>query len=354
MLANLEDHNSLVMVLSQSDIPWLQQLLNTALHNGASVRTIIRMIEDALERGYWPHGHTAETTDLSLLVYWLGGSNLLYALSKRLALPSLRTLRTKMSFIKVTPTIGCISVDTVKKNVQEVVIAPRLQAHGPQSRHGVSLLIDETALEEAAVYLPKANGVGGLCWTHSHLIDPTLYNYQSAIHIATSLKSGNVHLGEEVTVVGAHIFSEDGLYPLLAAPTCKSEDATDMEFIFNTVINGWQVAGGEQDIGPLWSFATDGDATWRKAGHRTFLKHWLPITSPLYGTLSNLPGMNIYTGNGDVTLNFDYKHIIKREYPSILAMSGVIDAIRCRLQHMCSWCQRHLPQSWTVHHHVHP
>jgi len=62
-----------------------------------------------------------------------------------------------------------------------------------------------------------------------------------------------------------------------------------MEFIFNTAISGWRVAGGKEDIGLLWSFAMDGDATRQKAGHRVFLKNQLPITSPLHGTLSNLP-----------------------------------------------------------------
>lgn len=114
-----------------------------------------------------------------------------------------------------------------------------------------------------------------------------------------------------MTVIGAHIFGEDRLYPILTAPTCKFEDTTDMEFVFNTAISGWQAAGGEEDIGPLWSFATDGDATRRKAGHRVFLKNQLPITSLLHSMLSNLPGMNLYTGDGEVTLDFDYKHIIK-------------------------------------------
>jgi len=117
MLANLEDHNSLVMALSQANIPWLCQLLKTALHNGASICMIIWMIEDALERGYRPHGHTAEATDLALFIYWLGGRSLLFALNKRLALPSLCTLCSKMSFVKITPTIGRISIDTIKKNI---------------------------------------------------------------------------------------------------------------------------------------------------------------------------------------------------------------------------------------------
>jgi len=92
MLTSLEDHNSLVMALSQADMPWLCQLLQTALHNGTNVRTIIHMIEDALERGYRPCGHSTEANEITLLVYRLGGSNLLYVLSKCLALPSLCTL----------------------------------------------------------------------------------------------------------------------------------------------------------------------------------------------------------------------------------------------------------------------
>ena len=63
----------------------------------------------------------------------------------------------------------------------------------------------------------------------------------------------------------------------------------------------------------VWCVTTDGDATRQKAGHRVFLKNQLPIMSLLHGTLSNLPGMNLYMGDGEVTLDFDYKHIIKHK-----------------------------------------
>lgn len=36
--------------------------------------------------------------------------------------------------------------------------------------------------------------------------------------------------------------------------------------------------------------------------------------SPLYGTLINMPGLNLFTGEGEVTLDFDYKHILKRKF----------------------------------------
>ncbi|KIO07203.1 hypothetical protein M404DRAFT_50423, partial [Pisolithus tinctorius Marx 270] len=88
MPSSLEDHTSLVMALLDHDVPWLRQLLQTSLHNGTSIRTILRMIEDALEHGYRPKNHGTDAIDLALLVYRLGGANLLFVLNQRLALPS--------------------------------------------------------------------------------------------------------------------------------------------------------------------------------------------------------------------------------------------------------------------------
>jgi hypothetical protein len=94
---------------------------------------------------------------------------------------------------------------------------------------GVSILTDEIALEEAAVYFPSEHGVGGLCWKHAHVIDPILNTYDSAIQIASKIDSGQVHLAKEMTVAVVHLFGEDKTYPLLAAPTCKEGDHSDWE-----------------------------------------------------------------------------------------------------------------------------
>ncbi|KAG1802537.1 hypothetical protein EV424DRAFT_1474664 [Suillus variegatus] len=246
------------MALSQSDIPWLRNLLQTALKNGASIRTILRAIEDALERGYRPRGHSQDTLDLSLLILRLGGRNLL-------------TLHQHTSFVKIAPTVGCITQDIIQQNIGSVALTPRTQA-GLKKLRG-------TALEEAAVFLSQSNSIGGLCWTHSPLVDVALNNYHSALNISHALTAGRVHLGKEVSVVGAHLFGEDMFYPILAAPTCKLEN---------------------------------GDTTRRKAGHHTFVQISLSFTSPRYGTLSNLPGLNLLTGEYEITLDFDYKHVLKR------------------------------------------
>ncbi|KAG1747472.1 hypothetical protein EDB19DRAFT_1905611 [Suillus lakei] len=230
MLSVIEDYLFLVMALAQCDVPWLRNLLQT------------------------------EADDLALLILHLGGHNLLYALSQRLPLPSLRTLGRHTSFVKITPIIGQITMGVIQHNIAAVILAPWAQA-GLNTLCGVSFLIDEMVLEEVAGYLPQSNSIGGLCWTHSHLVDTTLNNYQSALGVANVLKSGKVHLGKELTVASTHEFGEDGIYPILAAPTCKSKNFTDMEFIFESVIDLWYASGADWAVGPAWSFATDGDAT---------------------------------------------------------------------------------------------
>ncbi|KAI6145814.1 hypothetical protein BKA82DRAFT_145081, partial [Pisolithus tinctorius] len=216
----------------------------------------------------------------------------------------------KMSFIKVMPTVGHISKDSIKANISNSILQLHSHVSTDHPLCGVSFVIEKTALKETAVYMPTSNSVGGLCWTHSHQVDLMLNTYKSTL-LANVLKEGTVHLGKEVTVAGVHLFSEDGLYPLLTAPTCKTEESADMEFIFNIVMASWQESGVVENVGPIWSFTTDGNTTCHKTGHKTFLKTQLLEFSPLYGALVNLPGLNLMTNNDEVTLKFDYKHTFK-------------------------------------------
>jgi hypothetical protein len=152
-------------------------------------------------------------------------------------------------------------------------------------------MVDEIALEEMAVHFSKYNKVGGLCWKHSHVVDPVLRTYDSAVSIAQKIHDGKVHLGKELTVIGVLCFGEDEIYPILAAPTCKTEDASDMECILAQTIECWNISR-----------------------HKLFVKTPLPPDSPLYGTHVNLPGLNLFTGAGEVTLDFDFKHVFKRMF----------------------------------------
>ncbi|KAI6003279.1 hypothetical protein F5J12DRAFT_893920 [Pisolithus orientalis] len=313
-LSTIKSHSALVMALSQSDLPWLRQFLSTLLKNGAGINAILHKIEEAIEHGYKPHNYTKDAYDLALLVYCLGGANLLYALNQHLALPSLHSvIQNHFSTITITPTIGPITLDAIAMNIS-----------GHTALHGVSLLTDEVALEECTVYFPSANRVGGLCWKHSHAIDPILNTFKLATLIATKLTSGEVHLGKEMTVVAMHCFGEVETYPVLATPLCKEEDHNDWEKLMKTTIDVRYSGDAQEMVGPLWSFATDGDSTRCKAGHKVFMKSKLNELSSLYGILSDLPGLNLYTGPHNMTLDFDHKHIIKCFCMMLCSMNGLM------------------------------
>ncbi|KAG0700353.1 hypothetical protein DFH29DRAFT_807752 [Suillus ampliporus] len=309
------------MAISEGDIPRLQQIINIALQNGASIHEIVNKLEDALEGAYNPHGYGAEDLDIATLVFRLGGRQLLFALNHKLGLPSLRTLCAKSTFTSVMPTIGPIRDEQFNQNINSIVLSSRSDS---SPHRGISLMIDEIALEEMAVHFSKYNKVGSLCWKHSHIVDPVLHTYNSAADIAQKIHDGDVHLGKELTVIGASCFGEDEIYPLLAAPTCKTEDATDMEKILARTIRCWNASGAAATVGPIWSFATDGDVTRHAAGHKLFLKTPLSEDSPLYGLLVNLAGLNLFTGDGEVTLDFDFKHIFKRICTLIQSPAGIV------------------------------
>ncbi|KAG1777967.1 hypothetical protein EV702DRAFT_947624, partial [Suillus placidus] len=298
------------MALSESDVPRIQHILAVALKRGSSIHQIINTLKDAIAGTYHPRGYSGDDLDIAMLAYRLGGRQLLYAFSRRLGLPSLRTLQTHHTFTSISPTIGSITTEQFDANIKTLILIPSQSTVVP--RRGHSLMMDEIALEERASHHRASNSVIGLCHAHSHLVDPTLHTYDSALHIAEKLTEGLIHLGKEMSVLAVGSFGDDVIFPILAAPTCKCENAEMMISIFTLAIDRWRETGAEEHLGPIFSVATDGDSMWRAAGHSMFLKTNLPTTSRLYGTLSHMQGLNLATGDYEITLDFDLKHILKR------------------------------------------
>ncbi|KAJ7504002.1 hypothetical protein B0H11DRAFT_2352998 [Mycena galericulata] len=286
--------------IAESDYPRLTQLLSAGLRNGASPRKLINLLGDVVEGlvKYTPRPSTdSRTLDIGLMSYVLGGRKLLYALSHGMGLPSLRTLRRYMAFTRIMPTIGTINLSDIIHNIEQVVLKPR-EAAGRTKLRRVSLLIDETALEERAVHFRHNDRVGG---------------YQG----------GKAHLAKEMTVVAATCFGESGTYPILALPACKHMTAEDSTTIYQVVTKAWKMHAASQ-VGILWSWATDGDMMRRVAGYKEFLAHKLPSTSAIHGTLAGMVGLNLYTGLDEVTLDFDFKHIFKRICTLLRSVQGIV------------------------------
>ncbi|KAJ7471015.1 hypothetical protein FB451DRAFT_1037175, partial [Mycena latifolia] len=146
-MRKIADYKRFMDAVAEMNIPRLQQLVSVGLRRGASPSAIIRMMQSALEGVYRPRPVLdSRTLDIALMVYRLGGRKLLYAVNHGLGLPSLRTLRNHMAFTKIMPTVGTISVSDIIHNINEVLLKPH-KAAGKEGLRGVSLLIDEVALE---------------------------------------------------------------------------------------------------------------------------------------------------------------------------------------------------------------
>ncbi|KAJ7477836.1 hypothetical protein B0H11DRAFT_2281259 [Mycena galericulata] len=322
-LKKIADYKRFMDAVAEMNIPRLQQLVSVGLRRGASPSAIIRMMQSALEGVYRlrPILDT-RTLDIALMVYRLGGRKLLYAVNHGLGLPSLRTLRNHMAFTRIMPTVGTISVADIVHNIKEVILKPR-EAAGKKGLRGVSLLIDEVALEERAGHFRHNNMVGGLCWRHSSRVNLCLNSYQAAVDIATALKNGKVHLGKEMTVVSASCFGESGTYPIMALPSCKHVGPDESGLIYETVTKAWREHAAAT-VGEQWSWSTDGDSSRRRAGYAHFVQHKLTSASPIFGTLAGMTGLNLYTGIHDITLDFDYKHIFKRICTLLRSAQGMV------------------------------
>ncbi|KAJ7121422.1 hypothetical protein C8R44DRAFT_529506, partial [Mycena epipterygia] len=312
----MEDFERLIMAIASNDVPSIHSIIETAMRNGASVRTMANRIYDAFEGLHQTKGFTDFERDLGILIYRLGGRSLLYAMNHALNLPSLRTICNSAKFIKITPTIGPISKDEIRTNIKNVILVPRSESKVPHAtRSGVSIKMDESAIEEQAVYFSHANQVGGLCQKHSCNIpgiDPlTLATHDSALNIVEALGRGDVHFGKELAFVAAQCINESTLYPLLCAPTCKRETWEDMVALFRMIIDVWdETAKGT--VGEIWDFSTDGDHLRRKAGHVVFVQFELGPGDALFVVLSGLPGLNLFTGPSYILITFDWRHILKR------------------------------------------
>ncbi|KAJ7578134.1 hypothetical protein C8J56DRAFT_711788, partial [Mycena floridula] len=323
------------MAMAENDVPRLNALVSTCIRSGAGVKTMTEKIAQAFAGNYSPKVFTPKDMELSLLVLRLGGRPLLHALNHALNLPSVRTLYRHMKFTRIMPTIGHITSNEIEHNLREVLMKDRASTSPPPPLRGVSILIDKTVLEEQASHFKHSNSVGGLCWLHTTSFQLVLRSYQSALFLAQGIGLGTFHLAKEVTVAAVSLFGESRSYPILAAPTCKKETADDTVSQMQLIINAFNRIARDT-VGAIWSFATDGDAIRRAAGYTMFVKTMLSEDSPLWNILGALRklGFNLFTGDFDITLDFDFKHLLKRWSTLLRSTAGILLNNGCVINRM--------------------
>ncbi|KIJ34835.1 hypothetical protein M422DRAFT_181592, partial [Sphaerobolus stellatus SS14] len=183
---------------------------------------------------------------------------------------------------------------------------------------GHSLLMDEINLEERGRYLPSSNSIAGLCREHSHAVNEQVTSINAVELVAEAIQQGLCHLGKEATVCAIGPFSRDKYHisPILISPTCKTETAEGCKVWILMILDQWaKHADGEAKCGPIWSVASDGDATRQKTFHLMLMSETIKPGEALWDELGALKLFNLQTGPKAVTMDFDFKHIFKCKVP---------------------------------------
>ena len=188
---------------------------------------------------------------------------------------------------------------------------------------GHSLLIDGIALEEKCCYLRSTDSIIGVCREHAPALNLRVQSQESLADAEDALhgEKPRAHYSSEATVVAIAPF-QDSSYsaiPVGLSGSCKAETGEGMVGWLKELIRAWKEnKDGEKRRGPLWSIATDGEATMRSCRFQVCLSQELTPSSSLYPVLHCLHGLNFFAGPDNVTMTCDPKHIFKSTYKSYI------------------------------------
>jgi hypothetical protein len=312
-------HERILALLGQHPIARLPRLITVWMRSKGSVISLLERIRAAVKGSYSVQGDfSSRELALGLLVLRLGGARLLFALSTEFGLPSFRTLKRSHIPVRVEPSLCAPDYGDVMSNITSVIVEPH---KGKQpSRLGCQIALDETALKPSACYVPHLHSLGGICpcagLQKEELYidsDGTLDRLQSMLSPSDG-ETKQAHYASQATVVALNFLGREQYraLPFLVHGGCGTKDAKGFVNLMKLIIKGYADSTALSCFGWFFSFATDGDSARRKGGFHYLLSCKLDMSSSLGKRLEGLLGMNYMVGPNDITLDFDWKHVMKR------------------------------------------
>ena len=264
---------------------------------------------------YQSRGNYSERElDIGFLAKSLGGPKLLYALCRSHGLPAYRTIANHRHIPRLIPSGSTPLMEEISANISSF-FSPEQRPELPRCGH--SLLIDGVAVDERGCYDRERNEVVGFCREHVVGLDRRITN-MAAIEYLSGLTQGqdaSLHYGSEASVVAiaAHRSDHYEAVPLVVSTKCGTETGEECASWLKVIMDSWASHEyGAQRNGPIWTVASDGEASLRNSRFNLCMDRNIDESSPLRAKLVRLPGLNLKTGPGDVTMTADYKHAFKR------------------------------------------
>ncbi|KAL1690446.1 hypothetical protein GGG16DRAFT_125667 [Schizophyllum commune] len=321
----------------QTLVPALHRILSVALKERWGPTKLLERLRSAANGQYHPRSYSAMDIHLGVLFYELGGAGLVHAANHSyLALPSLSTLQKYRRRLKITPSTDAVKLLEIVDNIN-VTYGPRQLTDcdpvddAKDERCGLTAAWDEIANEEKIDYFPEKDHMGGNCLEHADCVE-TLEIGDDTKTVDAAVKAvrdGRLHIAPESTVATISRLSRKGYgaRPVLIAPTCKKR--TYQQAVRQTlyVLEAWRRAEhGEKKHGPIFNVASDGDAIRRAAFFVVCMSDEIKEGHPLYPNLRELfpLGLNPRIGKNGVSMDFDYKHLIKRLCTLLCSSDGML------------------------------
>ncbi|KAJ7458447.1 hypothetical protein FB451DRAFT_1406225 [Mycena latifolia] len=347
----LRAYKQLFELISTNEVPGLPRLFSNAHKEGWSPTKTAEKTQLAIEGKYHPRNYTELDIDLAILIYELGGGAALHALNKPpIMLPSRHTIADIRRQHNLRITVGDVRISDILENIE--MLFSDIDA-GEYSRVGHTLSQDEIDGDGRLCYLDETDEIAGLC-EHANTNLKTFKmgtDLTSIEETVKAIRAGEIHVGKEFSVAAfsRHAPTDYSAKPVFLMPTCKKESAESSAQILQKLIAAWKLSPfGEAKHGPLWSIASDGDATRRVALHLICMHRLLGKDDPLYELLSELAGLNLYTGNGGLTMDFDYKHLFKRLCKILCSKEGIlVNGVVINKTLIAQWLERLSGHDWS-------
>ncbi|KAG5635575.1 hypothetical protein H0H81_010760, partial [Sphagnurus paluster] len=207
---------------ADQDIPVLPRLLRNSVKQEWGIKTTVENAHKAITRDYHPHSYSDYEKDVAIVVYELGGGAALHALNHSIiALPSRNCINPLRQEIKFHISVGGMKMGDILANIET-----GFKGVGPTHyKTGISLCIDEMAIERRLSYLTDTDEIAGLCH-HSKALGPLVMgdDMSLVLSVAKAVRiTKDVHAAHEVTVAAfaRHDPESYGAQPALLLPTCK-------------------------------------------------------------------------------------------------------------------------------------
>ncbi|KAL0062604.1 hypothetical protein AAF712_010538 [Marasmius tenuissimus] len=319
--AKINDEKRIRMYLSTHDVPGLRRILVSSLNS--SPERVLDLLQRAVTGEFSARGNfTRQDIDMAFLVKAFGGSKLLYVFQKLTGFASPSTVRRHLSGPELAATTGEINSQYLDNNISSA-LSPNVKPPPPNAQLGNILMADNVAVEERCQWAETSNEVKGISRESATrtAIGLRVDDYDSVVKIANAMnpelpREKRVVIGTEATVCAVAPYARDDHYtaiPIVVSASDKTETGEEIAVWVQRVIDRYRDhPDGERVHGPLWSFGTDGDGTYRKGKHILFMAEEVPASTELGKHLRKLVGLNIYTSKEGIVGTCDPKHVIKR------------------------------------------